>query len=84
MYLVSPFHEHSGSDDMFWRIRVHLLLPESNFSDVISLVPRPHQKRRSILPRRDQPVAQVLLALLDDLLVRLFAVQIAGLVRIGL
>lgn len=26
-YLVSPFHEHSSSDDMFWRIRVHLLVP---------------------------------------------------------
>ena len=27
--LVSPFHEHSSSNDMFWRIRMHLLLPES-------------------------------------------------------
>ncbi len=25
-YFVSPFHEHSGSDDMFWRIHIHLLL----------------------------------------------------------
>ena len=25
-YLVPPFHEHSSSDEVFWRIRVHLLL----------------------------------------------------------
>ncbi len=28
-YLISPLHEHSSSDDMFWRIQVHLLLPKS-------------------------------------------------------
>ena len=26
-HLISSFHEHSSSDDMFWRIRVHLSLP---------------------------------------------------------
>ena len=34
-HLISPFHEHPSSDDMFWRIRVHLLL--SGISSVLSL-----------------------------------------------
>ena len=30
-HLVSPFHEHSGSDDMFWRIQMHLFAPTGTY-----------------------------------------------------
>ena len=30
-HLAAPFHEHPSSDDMFWRIRMHLSVPVSAY-----------------------------------------------------
>ena len=30
-YLASPFYEHSSSDDMFWRLQVHLFIPTGTY-----------------------------------------------------